>query len=127
MDVTALEECGRDTVDLVAEDDAHREARVPVEEIDGVEARFDGRDLEAARARGASMAAAGSAVFDQETLRSAPSAVFAIRGSSGVGVMPASTIDSTRTASAVRKNAPTLYRLRTLSSSTVTGSRSIRA
>ena len=40
------------------------------------------------------MAAVASAAFDQETLRSAPSAVFAIRGSSGVGVMPASTIDS---------------------------------
>ena len=59
-------------------------------------------------ARRPSMAAVAAAAFDQETLRSAPSAVFAIRGSSGVGVMPARTIDAARTASAVLKNAPTL-------------------
>ncbi len=60
-------------------------------------------------------------------MSSAPSAVLLISGLGGQPVMPLSTSSRTPQASAVRKIEPTFHRLRTLSTRTTKGRRSVSA
>jgi glycosyltransferase involved in cell wall biosynthesis len=70
----------------------------------------------------------GSHVCSQATVSSAPSAVLEMAfAGRPAGDSRRGRASSIRAASAVRKNAPTLYRLRTLSSSTATGSAEMRS
>src|SRR5579872_1541856 len=66
----------------------------------------------------------GSRACSQRTVSSAPSAVFRIPDFGGQAVIPVSRSFSAAAASAVRKNDPTLYMLRTLSNRIATGSES---
>lgn len=50
VDVAGFSDCGLDAVDLVAEDDADGEARLPVEEINRAGTGFDGGEFEASGA-----------------------------------------------------------------------------
>ena len=72
--------------------------------------------------RTCSTADKGSQECSHGTDSSAPSAVFVMACFGGSAVMPQRYSLSMPAASAVRKNAPTLYMLRTLSSNTATGS-----
>ena len=96
----------RQPIGLMAEKHAHRPPRLPVEQVNRMHAGLN----------------AGFEMCCQATVSSAPGAVFEIIFSGGLPVIPASQSFPRPTASAVRKKAPTLYRLRTFSSSTQAGS-----
>ena len=123
MSVAAIEKRRRQAIHFVAEDDANGKMGLPIEDVQRAFAGFDCRDFVALVAQALDGCGRVLNILPR-TRVSAPRAVFEISFLGGLAVIPLSNKRSIAAPSAVRKNAPTLYMLRTLSSRMVTGRRS---